>query len=99
MHASVRNPQSREPDVATIALRHDQLTKYRRLASLGGNTAITTDAGFAKLIEVHPAQVSRVLTGKSAPGTRFIAGVLELFGAECFADLFSVEPDDNGEAA
>lgn len=85
--------------MATIALRHDQLAKFRRLAGLGGNTAITTDAGFAKLIQVHPAQVSRVLTNRSAPGARFIAGVLNLFGTECFADLFSVEPDDNGEAA
>lgn len=81
--------------MATIALRHDQLAKYRRLAGLGGNKAITTDAGFAKLIEVHPAQVSRVLTNKCAPGTRFIAGVLELFGIECFADLFTVEPDED----
>lgn len=85
--------------MATIALRHDQLAKFRRLAGLGGNTDITTDAGFAKLIDIHPGQVSRVLTGKNAPGAKFIAGVLNLFGVECFADLFTVEPDDNGEAA
>lgn len=80
--------------MATIALRNDQLAKFRRIR--GG---LDTDADFAKAVGVNAGQVSRVLKGKSAPGTRFIAGCLELFGVECFGDLFSVEPDDTGAAA
>lgn len=77
--------------MARLELRRDQLAKYRRLKF--GPKDIT-DAGFAKLIRVHPAQVSRVLSGGAAPGTKFIAGVMNLFGVENFADLFAVDPDD-----
>jgi transcriptional regulator with XRE-family HTH domain len=93
MHANVLNPQFREPEMARLALRLDQLAKFRRLKD------VTIDSDFASRIGVNPSQVSRVLTGKAAPGTRFIAGVLELFGVDTFADLFSVVPDDDGEAA
>lgn len=99
MHAQVPNPQIPEAEVAKIALRHDQLAKFRAMVALGGNTAIKTDKGFAELIGVHPAQVSRVLKRNAAPGTRFIAGCLTLFGVENFSDLFSVIPDDGEEAA
>jgi transcriptional regulator with XRE-family HTH domain len=94
MDAIVLQSQVQEPDVAKLALRRDQLAKFRRIK--GG---LDTDAQFAEQIGVNPGQVSRVLKGTSAPGTRFIAGCLDLFGVECFADLFSVEPDDNGAAA
>lgn len=76
-----------------ITLRRDTLAKYRRIAKLESDTA------FADRIGVNRSQVSRVLSNKSAVGTRFIAGCLDLFGAECFADLFAIEPDDNGAAA
>lgn len=94
MDATVLQPESQEPDVARLALRRDQLAKFRRIAKDG----LEVDAVFAERIGVNPGQVSRVLKGKSAPGTRFIAGCLELFGIECFADLFSVEPDDQAAA-
>lgn len=95
MDATVLQTEIQEPDVARIVLRRDQLAKFRRIARNG----LEVDATFAERIGVNPGQVSRVLKGKSAPGTRFIAGCLELFGVECFADLFSVEPDDTGAAA
>lgn len=95
MDAMVLTPEFQEPDVARIALRRDNLAKFRRIAKDG----LEVDARFAERIGVNAGQVSRVLQGKSAPGTRFIAGCLELFGVECFGDLFSVEPDDNGAAA
>jgi transcriptional regulator with XRE-family HTH domain len=94
MDAIVLPTQFQEPDVAKLVLRRDQLAKFRRIK--GG---IDADTEFAAQIGVNPGQVSRVLGGKSAPGTRFIAGCLELFGIECFADLFSVEPDDTGAVA
>lgn len=81
--------------MARISLRSDQLLKFRRIAGQG----LEVDATFARRIGMNPGQVSRILHGKSAIGTRFIAGCLELFGVECFADLFTVEPDDNGAAA
>lgn len=77
--------------MAKLELRRDELAKFRR-ARFG--TKGITDAEFARLINVHPAQVCRVLSGAASPGTKFIAGVLSVFGSECFADLFSIEPDD-----
>lgn len=79
--------------MARIALREEQLKKFRKLKG------IKSDAEFARLIGVNPGQVSRTLNGPSAPGTRFIAGTLELFGVEFFADLFEVLPDEDDEAA
>lgn len=95
MHAKVLVADFQEPHVATLVLRKDQLTKFRRIKGQG----LEVDATFADRIGVNPGQVSRVLKNKSAPGTRFIAGCLDLFGVECFADLFAVEPDDNGSEA
>lgn len=76
-----------------ITLRRDQLAKFRRIANLDSDTV------FAERVGVNRSQVNRILSGHSNIGTRFIAGCLETFGIECFADLFSVEPDDEGEAA
>lgn len=72
--------------MAEIVLRQEQLAKLRKLKG------IKTDAEFAGLIGVNAGQVSRTLKGKSGPGTQFIAGTLELFGIEFFADLFEVKP-------
>jgi len=68
------------------------MKKIRRLAG------IDLDHQLATRINVDATTVSRVLTGKSAPGPRFIAGCIEAFGADCFSDLFVVVPDDE-EAA
>lgn len=76
-----------------ITLRRDNLAKFRRIAGL------ESDRAFAKRIGVNHSQVSRVLSGNSRIGTRFIAGCLETFGVECFADLFAIEPDDDNGAA
>lgn len=80
--------------MATLRLRKDRLATYRRLAK------IETDGKLAEQIGVHPATVSRILHGTQAPGPRFIAGLVVLFGTDLFADLFEVVTDDeNGEAA
>ena len=73
--------------MATIELNRPGLTKIRRLAGL------EIDGAFAERINVDPGTVSRVLTGKSAPGARFIAGCVEAFGADCFGDCFITHPD------
>lgn len=85
------NPQG--IDMASkITLRCDNLAKFRRIANLESNAA------FAQRIGVNKSQVNRILAGTSRIGTRFIAGCLELFGAECFSDLFAIEPDDDNGA-
>lgn len=78
--------------LATLKLNPAGMKKIRRLAG------IDLDHQLATRINVDATTVSRVLTGKSAPGPRFIAGCIEAFGADCFSDLFVVVPDDE-EAA
>ena len=76
-----------------LILRVDQLENFRsRMPGL------ETDAAFAERIGLHPGQVSRVLNDDSHRkfGKRFIAGILDVFGIEFFADLFTIIPDDNG---
>jgi transcriptional regulator with XRE-family HTH domain len=88
MDATVLHPPFQEPEVR-LTLRRDNLKKFRRLANL------EVDAHFAERIDVHPGQLSKVLHGKSAPGTRFIAGCLQVFGVDTFADLFALAPDED----
>lgn len=73
--------------MATLVLRGDNLNKYRRLAGL------ETDASLARRIGVDPTTVYRVLNGRTAPSARFIAGIVDAFGADLFPDLFEVVPD------
>ena len=75
--------------LATLKLNPVGLAKIRRL------TGLKHDRDFAERISVDPGTVSRVLTGKNAPGPRFIAGCVEAFGGDCFSDLFDVVPDDS----
>lgn len=96
MRANVQFKPPVETAVAKLVLRRDRLAQFRRLKN---NGKMDSDSDFAKKIGLTPGQVSRVLRG-DAPGPKFIAGVLELFGIEFFQDLFTVEPSDgNGNAA
>lgn len=79
--------------LATLKLNPVGVIKIRRL------TGTTKDKDFAEVIHVDPGTVSRVLTGKSAPGPKFIAGCIEAFGGDCFTDLFVVVPDDEAVVA
>lgn len=55
---------------------------------------VAQDRELAKYLGVHPAQVSRVLSGKTSPGNRFIAGVIDRCGLEfAFTKVFTVQPD------
>ena len=64
-------------------LRHDVLAERRREAG------ITTDRELAERVGMTPGQVSRILRG-AEPGTKFIAGLLTIFGPETFQDFFEV---------
>lgn len=79
--------------LATLEVNRPGLAKIRRLAG------IERDHQFASRIHVDATTVSRVLTGKSAPGPKFIAGCIEAFGADCFTDLFVVIPSDDENPA
>jgi transcriptional regulator with XRE-family HTH domain len=81
--------------MATIQLRKPALAKYRKMLNL------TTDEALAFRMQVNPATVSRVLRDKTAPGPRFIAGLLTTFaeyGVD-FNDLFEVVSDEDVEDA
>ena len=78
--------------LATLELNKQGLAKIRRLAG------IEHDHQLATRIKVDATTVSRVLTGKSAPGPKFIAGCIEAFGSDCFTDLFTVVTDDEAAA-
>lgn len=72
---------------ASIRLRTGQ---YRKYCALKG---WLTDDAAARAVGIDPATLSRVLTGRSAPGSRFIAGVLVALPEMEFADLFEVVTD------
>jgi hypothetical protein len=74
---------------ATIRLRTGQ---YRKYAALKG---WKTDEAAAAAIGVNAATVSRVLHGKTAPGERFIAGLLLALPELDFADLFEVQSTED----
>lgn len=78
--------------MATLVLRADKLNNYRRLAGL------ETDVSLARRIGVDPTTVYRVLNGRTAMSARFIAGIVDAFGAELFPDLFEVVPDAPAQA-
>lgn len=74
----------------TIVLNLEALEHRRRDASL------STDSQLARFIGVDPATVSRVISGRSAPGTKFIAGMVRAFGSDAFADLFAIRDESAG---
>lgn len=74
--------------MATLKLRPQARRKLRNLAP-----QVATDTGLAKLLEVDRTTLHRITTGDTDPSSRFIAGVVNAFGPECFADLFKAVPD------
>jgi transcriptional regulator with XRE-family HTH domain len=68
--------------VAILKLREDKLS---------------TDTALAQKLGVDPTTVYRVLNGKTEMSARFIAGIVDAFGSDLFADLFEVVSE--GEVA
>ena len=77
---------------ASIALRSRQFQKFTALKGLRTDTAIAAAIGCDR------GNLSRVLSGKQAPGARFIAGCLLAFPEVDFEDLFEVLPADEDAA-
>ena len=79
--------------MAKLVIRRDALDEHKDIAGL------RTDDQLARAAGIHPTQLSRVMSGRSEPGNKFIAGMLEVFGVDAFPMLFAVVSDDNGAAA
>jgi transcriptional regulator with XRE-family HTH domain len=63
--------QHRSEQTPDLSISNTSLTALRtRYEELG------THQGLAAALGVHPSTVSRVLSGKAEPGTKFVAGVL-----------------------
>lgn len=67
----------------SIALRRDRLTRERQERHLH------SDSQLAVALRLNKGTVSRVLTGRSEPGPKFIAAVVNAFGCS-FEDIFEV---------
>lgn len=80
----------REYPVAKITVRRDRIDEAKIAAGF------RTDDQFARAAGVHPTQLSRVMSGRSEPGNKFIAGMLEVFGVASFPQLFAIVSDDEG---
>jgi transcriptional regulator with XRE-family HTH domain len=68
----------------TLKINPDGLERLR--SQLGS----PTNDALARRMKVDSATVSRVLSGKSTPGARFIAGALLAFGTAWIGELFQV---------
>lgn len=78
----------------SIVLRRDRLDAERHKRHLH------SDSQLAHALNVNKGTVSRVLTGRSEPGPKFIAAVVNTFGCT-FEDLFALadlEPNESGSA-
>lgn len=78
---------------STIRIRYDNLALVRAAAGLVSNGALAQRMGVA------PSTVSRTLSGQSALGVPFIAGIMATFPGVPFGELFAVEPADQTAAA
>ena len=68
-----------------LAIRSNARETIREIC--GGSS----DADISDCIGVHSTQVGRVLSGKYAPGNRFIAGVVDACGPEiAFKKVFKI---------
>lgn len=73
--------------LAHIELRTDKLTHLRLLAGL------ESDAELARRMGIFQSSLSRVISGDSKPGIKFVAGLLEVLGGEhWFEQLFYIVP-------
>jgi len=77
----------RSPQMARLVLNTEHLAYLRERHNL------QRDDDFAQAIGIHRIQIGRIVRGQHQPGTKFIAGCLDVFGKRAFLDLFDVEPD------
>lgn len=73
--------------MANLKFRPGARAKLRKLGKFQSNTELAT------IIGVDKTTVHRVLGGVTNPSNRFIAGVVNAFGSECFGDVFESVPD------
>jgi transcriptional regulator with XRE-family HTH domain len=73
--------------MASLSISQQGLIRLRK------KTGLDSDQQLAQRIGIDPATLSRVLNGKSEPGQKFLAGVLQAFGHRWFTELFQVVDD------
>lgn len=73
--------------MASLSISPQGLIRLRK------KTGLHSDQQLANRIGIDPATLSRVLNGKSEPGQKFLAGVLQAFGHRWFTELFQVVDD------
>lgn len=74
--------------VPSIILRPNGPAKIRK------HCGVTRDLDLAEHVDLSRAQVSRVMSGKHAPGNKFIAGVIERCGLKfAFDHVFEIVTD------
>lgn len=78
--------------IATLRLKSEALSKYRRIA------AIDTDAELAARMGIDAGNLSRVLKGTQSPGSKFIASLVAAFPGLELDDLFEVVTVDEAAA-
>ncbi|MDJ1113203.1 hypothetical protein [Microbacterium dauci] len=70
----------------------------KRFQELRDEHGLDTVQSLASALHVDKGTASRVLTGKAAPGPRFISSVLLTFPVK-FEDVFTVVGEDDANAA
>ena len=77
-----------------LRIRADELRRRRAAAGIAD-----TNSALAEHIGIHSATVSRVFSGRSAPGPAFIAALVAAFPGTRIDDLFEVIPDPQRRVA
>lgn len=76
-----------------IIVRPDGGRKIRQ------HCGVTLNKDLAEHLGIHRAQIGRVLSGKHAPGNRFIAGVIDRCGLEfAFDQILELVSDEDAAA-
>lgn len=73
--------------MATLTIDVERFTQLRR------DQGLDTLQGLAQALKIDKSTASRVLSGESAPGPKFISSVLLAFPVK-FEDVFAVVDDD-----
>lgn len=74
----------------------DIAVRSKRFEELLAERGLTTNLEAAELIKVNDATISRVRTGKTRPGGKFIAHALRAFPVT-FDELFEVQAEEGDE--
>lgn len=87
-HVPVIHHIAKAHKVAILKLKPQGITRLKASGLVG-----ELDTDLAEAIDVDRTTVYRVTTGQTAPGMRFVAGVVNAFGPEWFSQIFEAVDD------